>query len=93
MQIKNNYMETIIVILTTTIGTPLYPDTIFDWTYELKGEKGKKKTITGLSPITFYKQYCDINFNDYVSIVNDPRPRHPYWQTYEKHTTPGNGYK
>jgi bleomycin hydrolase len=85
--IKNNYIKIIVTILVNTLGSPLYPDTVFDWIHEEKSGKNKKKIIRGLTPLSFYKNYCDVNFDNYVSVINDPRPRHHFWQTYEKTST------
>lgn len=62
------------------LGYPIFNNTEFDWTYS--SGKNRKKVIKYLTPLTFYNNYCNINFDDFVRIVNDPRPRHPYNKMY-----------
>ena len=83
--LRQEFMAKIIRILVSMIGYPYYPDSTFDWTYLDK--KGDKKIIKGLTPLTFYKRFCNINFNDYVPIINDPRPRHSFNERYEMSST------
>lgn len=84
-KIKTDFMNIVTKILIQIIGNPIYPDTKFEWTYKTKS--GNKKMLTDLTPMKFYKEYCDIDFNDYVLIVNDPRPRHPFGKLYELQST------
>lgn len=83
--LRQEFMAQIIRILVSMIGKPFYPNTSFDWAYVDK--KGSKKIMKGMTPLKFYKEYCQIDFNDYVPIVNDPRKRHPYNKTYEMFST------
>lgn len=78
--IRNDILSTIIKILVYVLGSPIYPDSKFDWIYVTKEDN--KKIINDLTPIDFYRNYC-INFNDYVLVANDPRPRHSYNKLYE----------
>lgn len=84
-QLRQEFMAKIIRILVSMIGYPYFPNSTFDWAYTNKS--GSKKIIKNLNPLKFYKEYCHINFNDYVPIVNDPRPRHPFNSTYEMIST------
>lgn len=79
MEIKNEYTVLITKIMMNTIGTPIFPDTVFDWTYEIKN---KKHVVKNLTPMSFYEKYCNLKFNDFTVIINDPRPRHPYNKLY-----------
>src|SRR5690606_3343645 len=60
-------------------------DTTFTWVYN--DREGKKVSVSDITPTKFYRDYCNIDFNDYVVIVNDPRPRHPYEKMYEMTST------
>lgn len=82
MILKDTFIGHIAIILTQMLGTPLFPSSIFDWTYKTK--KGKKVVVKSLTPKTFYADRCNIDFKSFVPIVNDPRPRHPYGKMYEK---------
>lgn len=84
-EIRNTFMCTIIKILVQVIGNPIYPDTKFNWTYKTSDDK--KITLTDLTPILFYKNYCGMDFNDYVVLINDPRTRHPFEKMYEMAST------
>jgi bleomycin hydrolase len=62
-------------ILCIHLGTP--PEE-FDWQWEDKdGEFHRKGSMT---PQKFAKEYVDMDWEDYVCIVNDPR--NDYYQTY-----------
>jgi bleomycin hydrolase len=83
--LRQDFMAKIIRILVSMVGYPYYPNTTFEWTYVDKYTN--KKIIKDLTPLKFYKEYCYIDFDDYVPIINDPRPRHPYNETYEMVST------
>jgi len=83
--LRREFMAVIIRILVSMVGFPFYPDTQFEWTYVNK--KGEKNIIKDLTPLNFYKRYCHINFDDFVPIMNDPRPRHPFNEMYEMRST------
>jgi bleomycin hydrolase len=83
-ELKKKYLETIILILKKIIGAPPCPDSVFNWTY--KSVSGGKITLKDLTPLSFYKNYCNVKFDDYVCCINDPRPRHPYMRSYKKRT-------
>jgi bleomycin hydrolase len=84
-ELRNAFMCTIVKILVQVIGNPVYPDTKFNWTYKTYDDQ--KTTLTGLTPMSFYKNYCGMDFNDYVVLVNDPRTRHPFERMYEMSST------
>ena len=86
LSLKNIFIEQITKILIKTIGTPMYPDTQFDWIYKKSGSL-KKQIVTIMTPIKFYTTYFDIDIDNYVTIINDPRPRHPYDKLYARHVT------
>lgn len=78
-QLKTRFLSVIVRILVTLIGVPVYPDTVFDWSYVARGYK---KTVPNLTPIKFCEEYC-IDVNDYVLILNDPRLTKSYNKLYE----------
>ena len=72
---KDKRVEDIWKILCIHLVTP--PEE-FDWQWEDKdGEFHRKGSMT---PQEFAKEYVDIDWEDYVCIVNDPR--NEYYQTY-----------
>ncbi len=72
---KESRMEDIWRILCIHLGTP--PEK-FDWQWEDKdGEFHRRGTIT---PQEFAEEYVDMDWEDFVCIVNDPR--NDYYQTY-----------
>lgn len=84
----NKFLRTIIRLLVQMLGTPFYPETVFDWSYVTSKGNGKKKiTLFGLTPMTFYREYSGFDITEYVPIMNDPRPRHPYRKMYEMNST------
>lgn len=83
--LKDAYLSSIVTILTQMLGPPMYPNTKFDWTYKTK--KGTKNIVKDVTPTCFYEKHCFVDFKNFVPIVNDPRPRHPYGMMYEKDST------
>ena len=72
---KDKRVEDIWKILCIHLGTP--PEE-FDWQWEDKdGEFHRKGSMT---PQEFASEYVDMDWEDYVCIVNDPR--NEYYQTY-----------
>ena len=57
------------------LGTP--PET-FDWQWHDKDNKFNRKGT--MTPLEFAEEYVDIDWEDYVCIVNDPR--NEYYKTY-----------
>jgi bleomycin hydrolase len=80
-ELKKEYIEILTKILTQMFGAPFFPDTKFDWTYETKSRE--KISFADLTPMKFYKNHFDINFDNFVNLINDPRPRHPYNLLYK----------
>lgn len=79
-KLKGKYLTVIIKIMVRTIGKPIFPNQTFDWIYCDK--KGTKKIINKLTPLLFYNDYCELNFDNFVHIINDPRIDHPFYKTY-----------
>ena len=72
--LKNQYLKTIYKILAIHLGLP--PEN-FDFTYE----DNDKKIITlkNLTPMAFS---LDLEKQDCVTLINDPRPQRPYMKRY-----------
>ena len=75
---KQEMMETIYRILTIHNGVP---PTEFCWSYRDKDDKfhQEEKAIT---PRAFLDKYIDINFDDYISLINCPTKDKPFNQHY-----------
>jgi aminopeptidase C len=82
-KIKAEYIEKITRVLVYCIGDPIHPDTVFDWTY-LDNNK-RKIVVRNLTPISFYekcKHNCEFDYDDYVIVTHDPRPRFESYKRY-----------
>jgi bleomycin hydrolase len=74
---KDEVLDAIYRMLAIHLGTP--PER-FDWQWNDKDENFHRDGE--LTPQEFAQKYVDIPFNDYVALVNDPRPGNPYGRTY-----------
>jgi len=72
---KGSRMADIWKILCIHLGTP--PEK-FDWQWRDKDKKFHRKGE--MTPLEFAKEYVDIDWENYVCIVNDPR--NEYYRTY-----------
>ena len=72
---KEKRMADVWTMLCIHLGTP--PKT-FDWQWRDKDDKFHRKG--SMTPQQFAAEYVDIEWEDYVCIVNDPR--NEYYQTY-----------
>ena len=52
------------------------------WTGSGETGKGTFHRDGELTPLEFAERYVKPGFRDMVCLVNDPRPDHPYFQTY-----------
>jgi len=90
MNIKNQKLSEIYKILALSLGEP---PAEFNWQYKTQnGEISKPKTFT---PIEFFKEVMDINFNDYVMLMNDPTKEYGklYEIRYDRHMQEGGNWK
>lgn len=79
LDLAKEYRITIYKLLCSFMGQPKFPDSPITWTY-LNGS-GKKCVITDLTPETLYSTYIDnddLTLNNFITIIHDPRPQHPY---------------
>ena len=76
-ELKESYLSETYQILCKFLGCP--PDN-FDWEFENKNKEYCKHY--GLTPKSFYSNFVNINLEDYVCLINDPRKEHPYNKSY-----------
>ena len=75
---KKKYMKEVYGILCKFLGSP---PTNFNWEFIDKDKK--YNFIKNLTPITFYKEHCNFNVDDYVCLINDPRNEYNKLYTVE----------
>ena len=76
-KMKDEMLSEIYQMLCISLGTP--PET-FDWS--IRDKKDKFHRFTDLTPQKFFKKHVDIDLNDFVCLINDPRPFTDYNKTY-----------
>lgn len=88
--IKNEKLADIYQILVFCLGEP---PTEFSWQY--MDEKGIISTSKSFSPLSFYKEVLDVNFDDYIMIMNDPAKEYNklYEIKYDRHMYEGGNWK
>lgn len=74
---KEDALATVYRILSIHLGTP--PETI-DWQWNDKDRTFHRDGM--LTPREFADRYVDLPLDDYVCVVNDPRPSSPYGRTF-----------
>ena len=76
-QAKLDTLKSVYRILSIHLGDP--PASV-DWQW--RDREGEFHRDGELSPLEFAERYVKPGFRDMVCLVNDPRPDHPYFQTY-----------
>tara|TARA_B100000575_G_scaffold15615_1_gene11029 strand:- start:906 stop:2243 length:1338 start_codon:yes stop_codon:yes gene_type:complete len=76
-KIKDGMLSEIYQMLCISLGTP--PEK-FDWS--IRDKKEKFHRFTDLTPQSFFKKHVEIDLNDFVCLINDPRPFTDYNKTY-----------
>ena len=76
-QVKQEVLGAIYEILCIHLGTP---PTVFDWQW--KDRDGEFHRDGGMTPQEFADRYVSTPIDDYVCLVNDPRPSNPMGRTY-----------
>jgi len=76
-EIKDEMLSIIYQMLCINLGTP--PEK-FDWS--IRDKKNKFKRFSNLTPQTFFKEHVNINLDDFVCLINDPRQFAEYNKTY-----------
>jgi bleomycin hydrolase len=74
---KDEVVATVHRVLCIHLGTP--PES-FDWQW--KDEDKRFHRDGELTPTEFAKRYCTVELEDYVCVVNDPRPTSPLGRTF-----------
>jgi len=87
---KNDKLAEIYQILAYSLGEPPIQ---FKWQY--KSSDGKISEAKEYTPMTFYEEVLDINFDDYVMIMNDPGKEYGklYEIEYDRHVQEGGNWK
>lgn len=75
--IKDTQLATIWRVLCTHLGEP---PTTFMWQYNDKDRNFHREGE--MTPRQFAERYVDLPIEEYVCLVHDPRPEHPFGQTY-----------
>jgi bleomycin hydrolase len=75
--IKETQLQTIWRVLCTHLGEP--PKS-FLWQYNDKDRVFHREGE--MTPVEFAQKYVDIPLDEYVCLVHDPRPEHPFGKTY-----------
>ena len=90
MEMKNEKLAEIYQILAFSLGEPPVD---FEWQY--KGKDGKISEAKTFTPMEFFEEVIDINFNDYVMLMNDPgkEMNQLYEIRYDRHVQEGENWK
>ena len=76
-QAKMDTLKAVYRILCIHLGNP---PPVLDWQW--RDRDGEFHRDGELTPLDFAKRYISTDYRDMVCLVNDPRPDHPYFQTY-----------
>ena len=76
-QVKMDTLTAVYRILCIHLGSP--PSAV-DWQW--RDSEGDFHRDGELTPLEFADRYISTDYRDMVCLVNDPRPDHPYFQTY-----------
>ena len=74
---KEELLQEVFNFLAMNLGLPPRQ---FDFSYRDKDNHFHSES--GLTPLTFYQKYVDLNLDDYVSIINAPTADKPYGRSY-----------
>ena len=76
-QVKMDTLTAVYRILCVHLGSP---PSVVDWQW--RDKDGRFHRDGELTPLDFANRYVSTDYRDMVCLVNDPRPDHPYFQTY-----------
>lgn len=90
MEIKNEKLAEIYQILAFSLGEPPV-----DFTWQYKGNDGKISEVKTFTPMEFFKEVIEIDFDDYVMLMNDPAKEMDqlYEIRYDRHMQEGGNWK
>lgn len=74
---KEELLQEVFNFLAMNLGLPPRQ---FDFAYRDKDNRFHSES--GLTPLTFYQKYVDLELDDYVSIINAPTADKPYGRSY-----------
>jgi bleomycin hydrolase len=74
---KDSLLETVYRIVSIHLGTP---PSRFEWQWNDKDRNFHRDPVT--TPQEFARKYVELPLDEYVCLVNDPRPANPYGQTF-----------
>jgi bleomycin hydrolase len=77
IQLKSQTLEELYGFLVTNFGVP--PK---EFNFEYVTKKNAYHIEKTLTPQSFYKSVCQINLNDYVSVINSPTSDKPFMNSY-----------
>tara|TARA_B110000908_G_C10266695_1_gene464718 strand:- start:1876 stop:3186 length:1311 start_codon:yes stop_codon:yes gene_type:complete len=77
-ELLKSMMQRVFNMLVSFLGNPPKPDELFSWTFN---SKDKVITWDNLTPKTLLDR-TSFNPDEFVSVVNDPRPENPFMQKY-----------
>ena len=87
---KRVMLSEIYQILALSLGQP---PVNFEWRY--KAKDGTLSELKSYTPLSFYKEFVDVNLEDYVMFMNDPTRE--YYKLYEiefdRHRLDGSNWK
>jgi bleomycin hydrolase len=87
---KSEMLGTIYRILVLNLGEP---PTEFTWTQ--KDDSGKPLSTKQYTPVSFYQEFLNEDFNNYVMLMNDPTREYfkVYEIEYDRHVYDGQNWK
>ncbi|GAA6062670.1 hypothetical protein JCM10212_000570 [Sporobolomyces blumeae] len=71
---KEAQMEEVYRLLAIALGAPPKPTDTFTWEYYSKSDKKYHKVEA--TPLSFYKDHCQVDLSRHVSLIDDPRNKH-----------------
>ncbi|MCD4695683.1 MAG: C1 family peptidase [Bacteroidales bacterium] len=88
--VKEGMLSEAYRILAISLGEPPQK---FSWRYEEKD--GNLSELSEYTPISFYKEFVNINLNDYIMFMNDPTREYGklYEIEYDRHIYEGGNWK
>lgn len=90
MEMKNEKLAEIYQILVFSLGEPP-----IDFVWQYKGKDKKISEAKTFKPMEFFNELFDINFDDYVMLMNDPgkEMNQLYEIRYDRHMQEGRNWK
>ena len=74
---KSQYMTLFYKLLCHFLGEP--PS---EFHFEYRDKENKHHSIDHLTPLKFFRQFVNVNPEDYISLIHSPTPDKPFGKTY-----------